>query len=128
MRGRISGGTPSAMRDAQFLDEVSHIPSGHMGPAYNMYWFSARIDIDPKDGPAWIARTRPTPIGAYWSRDANPLIRPGAAWSMSPAEFDGAAWYDPAPLFSSRAHGGYQGGHLAVTNGGATIFVWQHWR
>jgi hypothetical protein len=128
VRGRLRVRPPSPMLDAHFLESESKIPAGHMGPGYSMWWLSARIDIDPKDAPAWATGTkRPRPPPG-WQREANPLLRPDVAWAMAPEDFDGAAWYDPEPLFDPGAHGGYIAGHLAVNRAGTAVFVWQHWR
>lgn len=128
MKAHVRGGPPSAIRDAQFFDREMKVPAGHMGPGYSMHWFYVKIEIDPKDAPAWAARTKATPGPSGWRRDANPLKDTGAAWSLGPADFDGAAWYDPAPLFGSGAHAGYQAGHMVIPRSGDAIYVWQHWR
>src|SRR5262249_30747357 len=126
----VRGRPPSPILDAHFRDQVVKTKGGaHMGPGSTMYWFYARIEIDPNDADAWAGRTTPTEPPRNWRRDRNPLSHPPTAgWAMTPEDFDGAKWYDPLPLFGSSAHRGYKGGHMAINKAGNAVFVWQHWR
>lgn len=129
MRRRIRGSPPSAMRDAHFLERSANSSGGHMvGPGRTRYYFHARIEIDSADGPVWAGSAQKSTPPSRWRRDSNPLHQSGAAWSMAPADFDTAQWYDPEPLFHPRAHPHYEGGYMAINDAGTIIYVWQHWR
>ena len=125
---RISGRLPTPIVDAHFNEIESKIPKGHMGPGYSMWWLHLKIEIDPQDAPAWAARTNPGKKGVGWNAKQNPMLNEKMNWSMPPEDFEGASWYDPAPLFSTGAHGGYIGGHMIINKAGTRVYVWQHWR
>lgn len=127
MKRQLRLAPPSEIRDAHFqVLEVRH-PHTHMGPPETMYWLMAKVEIDPKDAPGWAALTKPSQ-SPRWSREGHPLQHPTAKWSLSPADFDGAAFYDPEPLLGTSRYGGYQAGRMVIPASGDAVYFWQHWR
>lgn len=95
---------------------------------YSMWWLYAKIEIDPAELKLWQGSCTPATPNRHWLRELNPLHSPQQDWTLPPDEFDDAAWYDPAALFDTGAHSGYQAGHLLINKAGTTVYVWQHWR
>lgn len=83
-----------------------------MGPGYTMRFLRARITIAPADAADWAARTRPMPAPPYISTAIDPR------YEMTADERPRAKYYDPEPLFGS-----VDGGHMAITADGTTVFV-----
>src|SRR6188768_2803812 len=44
---------PSKILDAHFKVLEVHHPHTHMGPTESMFWFMAKVEIDPQDASAW---------------------------------------------------------------------------
>jgi hypothetical protein len=125
MERQFVDGPPSKIADAHFKELEVHHPHTHMGPPETMYWFMAKVEIDPKDAPAWAALTKPSDE-PRWTRQSHPLKHPTAKWALTDAEFDGAAFYDPVPLLGSRRYRGYQGGRMVIPADGNAVYFWQH--
>ena len=127
MERQFVDGPPSKILDAQFKELEVHHPRSHMGPANSMSWFMAKVEIDPKDAPAWAALTKPGDE-LRWTRQSHPLRHPTAEWALPDADFDGASFYDPAPLLGSGRYRNYETGRMVIPANGKAVYFWQHWR
>jgi len=127
MERQFVDGPPSRMIDAHFAERDSLQPHTHMGPAYTMSWFMARVEIDPADAPAWAAATNPSDQ-PRWSRQSHPMQHPTARWALSPDDFDGGVFYAPEPLLGASRRRGYVAGRMLITADGKSVYFWQHWR
>lgn len=127
MKRQFVGGPPSKIVDAHFKELEVHHPHSHMGPADSMSWFMAKVEIDPKDAPAWAALTKPSDE-PRWTRQSHPLRHPTAKWALADADFDGAMFYDPVPLLGTGRYGDYEAGRMVIPADGKAVYFWQHWR
>jgi hypothetical protein len=127
MERQFIDGPPSKLIDAHFKELIVHHPHTHMGPPESMSWFMAKVEIDPKDAPAWAALTKPSDE-PRWTRQSHPLQHPTAKWALSPEEFDAAAFYDPRPLLGTARYRNYEAGRMLITGDGKSVYFWQHWR
>ena len=127
MERQFIDGPPSKIADAHFQELEVHHPHTHMGPADSMYWFMAKVEIDPKDAPAWAALTKPD-HERRWTQASHPLKHPTAKWALPEADFNGAVFYDPAPLLRTGRYRGYVAGRMLIPADGNAVYFWQHWR
>jgi hypothetical protein len=127
MSRRLRPDPPSKIADAHFKELIVQQRHSHMGPAGPMSWFHAKIELDAAEGEAWAALSKPVDPPP-WKRDLNPLLHPTAKWGMPAADFDGAKFYDPAPLVGGASRWGYQAGYMIIPADGQSVYIWQHWR
>ena len=127
MERQFVDGPPTKILEAHFQELEVHHPRSHMGPADSMFWFMAKVEIDPADVDAWLARTSPS-TEPRWTRASHPLQHPTAKWALTAADFDGAEFFDPEPLLGRSRYRDYQGGRMVVPANRKSLYFWQHWR